>query len=170
VRTYRTLKPAQQVADSLSMTWLHQHALASAVAAVVIVSAVSAVVIVRGGITVAVASPQYETPSNSTTVTVDMTTQHHYGLADFKPQFAAQGITLRRVGVLSGITFYGDTPAGAVDDAFEVTVYPQRGKAMFDSSGPKPLYEARLGNLAVFYGGHDKAFAARVAAAVSAIR
>jgi hypothetical protein len=41
------------------MTWLHRHALASAVGAVVIVSAVAAVVIVRGGITVALASPQH---------------------------------------------------------------------------------------------------------------
>jgi len=41
---------------------------------------------------------------------------------------------------------------------------------MFGSSGPKPLYEARLGNVAVSYGGHDKVFAARVAAAVSAIK
>ena len=31
-------------------------------------------------------------------------------------------------------------------------------------------YEARLGNVAVSYGGHDKVFAARVAAAVSAIK
>jgi len=170
VRTCRTLKTAQQVADSLSMTWLHQHPLASAVAAVVIVSAVAAIVIVRDGIVVAVASPQYETPSNSTTVTVDMTTQHHYGLADFKPQFAAQRITLSRTGVLSGVTRYGDTRAGKVDDGFLITAYPKQGKVMFDSSGPKPLYEARLGNLVVLYGGHDKAFAARVAAAVSAIR
>jgi hypothetical protein len=152
------------------MTWLHQHALASAVTAVVIVSAVAAVVIVRGGITVAVASPQYETPSNSTTVTVDMTTQHHYGLADFKPQFAAQRITLMsRTGALTGVTFYGDTRADKVDDGLLITAYPKQGKVMFDSSGPKPLYEARVGNLVVWYGGHDKAFAARVAAAVSAI-
>jgi hypothetical protein len=170
VRTFRTLKPAQQVADSLSMTWLHQHALASAVAAVVIVSAVAAVVIVRGGITVAVASPQYETPSNSMTVTVDMATQHHYRLSDFKTQFAAQGITLRRTSVLSGVSRYGDTRIGKVDDGFLITAYPQQTKVMFGSSGPKPLYQTRLGNLDVSYGGRDTAFAARVAAAVSAIR
>ena len=51
-----------------------------------------------------------------------------------------------------------------------VTVYPKHAKVMFDSSGAKQLYEARLGNLAVSYGGHDKAFAAHVAAAVSAIK
>jgi hypothetical protein len=167
VRTCRTLKPAHQVADYLSMTWLHQHALASAVAAVVIVSAVAGMVIVRGGITVAVASPQYELPSS--TVTVDMETQHHYRLADFKSQFAAQGITLRRTSVLSGVSRYGDTRAGKVDDGFLITAYPQQTKVMFGSSGPKPLYETRLGNLDVSYGGHDKAFAARIAAAVSAI-
>jgi hypothetical protein len=170
VRACRTLKTTQQDADYLSMTWLHQHARASAVTAVVIVSAVAAVVIVRGGITVAVASPQYETPSNSTTVTVDMATEHHYGLADFKTQFAAQGIKLSRAGVRSGVSSYGDTRAGKVDDGFLITAYPKQGKVMFDSSGPKPLYKARLGNLWVWYGGHDKAFAARVAAAVSAIR
>jgi hypothetical protein len=151
------------------MTWLHQHALASAIAAVVIVFAVAGVMIVRGGVVVAVASPQYATDSNSTTVTVDMGTERHYGLADFKPQFAAQGITVRRAGTLSGVTSYGDTPAGKVDDGFLITAYPKQGKVMFDSSGPKPLYEARLGNLWVWYGGHDKAFAARVAAAVSAV-
>jgi hypothetical protein len=92
---------------------------------------VAAVVIVRGGITVAVASPQYETPSNSVTVTVDMATQRHYGLADFKPQFAAQGITLRRMNVLSGVSWYGDTRAGKGDDGFLITAYPQQGKVMF---------------------------------------
>jgi hypothetical protein len=51
-----------------------------------------------------------------------------------------------------------------------VTAYSKHGKVIFDSSGPRPLYEARVGNLAVFYGGHDKAFAARVASAVSAIK
>jgi hypothetical protein len=45
------------------MTWLHQHLLASAVAVVVIVSAAAAIVIVRGGITVALASPQYDPSS-----------------------------------------------------------------------------------------------------------
>jgi hypothetical protein len=152
------------------MTWLHQHALASAIAAVVIVFAVAGVVIVRGGVVVAVASPRYETPSNSTTVTVDMATERHYGLADFKPQFAAQGITVRRIGVLAGATRYGDRRKGTVDDGFLITAYPKQGKVMFDSSGPKPLYEARHGNLVVSYGGQDKAFAARVAAAVSAVR
>jgi hypothetical protein len=152
------------------MRWLHQHARAPVVGAVVIVSAVAAVVIARGGITVAVASPQYEASSNSTTVTVDMATEHHYGLADFKPQFAARGITVRSAGTRSGVTSYGDRRAGTVDDGFLITAYPKQGKVMFDSSGPKPLYEARLGNLWVWYGGHDKAFAARVAAAVSAIR
>jgi hypothetical protein len=39
-----------------------------------------------------------------------------------------------------------------------------------DSSGPKPLYDARLGNLEISYGGHDKAFAGRVTAAVAAIK
>jgi hypothetical protein len=151
------------------MTWLHQHALISTIAAVVIVSAVAVVVIVRGGITVAVASPQHAGPSNSGTVTVDMATQHHYGLADFKPQFAAQGITLRRANVLTGVTWYGDTRAGEADDGFLITTYPKQGKVMFGSSGPKPLYETRVGNLVVSYGGRDKAFAARVAAAVSAI-
>jgi hypothetical protein len=163
------LKTAQQDAEYLHMTRLHQHPLASAVTAVVIVSLAAAVVIVRGGITVAVASPQYATPSNSTTVTVDMATQHHYRLADFKPQFAAKGITVRRAGTLSGVTSYGDRRTGKVDDGFLITAYPKQGKVMFDSSGPKPLYEARLGNLWVWYGGHDKAFAARVAAAASAI-
>jgi hypothetical protein len=151
------------------MTWLHRHALASAIAAVLIVSAAVAVVIVRGGVVLAVASPQYETPSSSTTVTVDMATERHYGLADFKPQFAAEGITVRRAGTLSGVTSYGDRRTGKVDDGFLITAYAKQGKVMFDSSGPKPLYEARLGNLWVWYGGHDKAFAARVAAAVSAI-
>jgi hypothetical protein len=152
------------------MTWPHQHALAAAVAAVVIVSVVAVVVIVRGGITVAVASPQHAAPSNSATVTVDMATQHHYGLADFKPQFAAQGITLRRANVLTGVARYGDTRAGEIDDGFLITAYPKQGKVMFGSSGPKPLYETRRGNLVVFYGGRDKTFAARVAAAASALR
>jgi hypothetical protein len=169
VRAWGVLKTAQQDAEYLHMTWLHQHALASVITAVVIVSAVAAVVIVRGGVTVAVASPQYEMPSNSTTVTVDMATERHYGLADFKPQFAAKGITVRRAGTLSGVTSYGDRRTGKVDDGFLITAYPKQGKVMFDSSGPKPLYEARLGNLWVWYGGHDKAFAARVAAAASAI-
>jgi hypothetical protein len=141
------------------MGWLQQHLLVSIVVAVVIV----------GGTTLfVVALPRYH-PS-STTVTVDMATQRHYDLADFKAEFAAQGIPLRRVRVLSGIAGYRDARAGTVADAFDVTVYPRHGKVTFDSSGPKPLYHARLGNLTVFYGGHDKAFAARVAAAVSAIK
>jgi hypothetical protein len=141
------------------MAWLHQH---------VLVCVLVAVVLVSGGTLFAGALPQYH--ASSPTVTVEMATQHQYGPADFTAQFAAQGIALRRVRFLSGVTFYGDTPAGAIDDAFMVTVYPKHAKVMFDSPGPKPLYESRFGNLAVFYGGHDKAFAARVAAAVSAIK
>jgi hypothetical protein len=150
---------SQRFADHIGMAWLHQHVLACVLVAVVVVS---------GGMLFAVALPQYHPAS--TTVTVEMATQHHYGPADFKAQFAAQGIALRRGRVLSGIAFYGDVPAGAIADAFMVTVYPKDAKVMFDSSGPKPLYQARIGNLAISYGGHDKAFAARVAAAVSAIK
>ncbi|HEX3806696.1 MAG TPA: hypothetical protein VHV52_07940 [Gaiellaceae bacterium] len=141
------------------MAWLHQH---------LVLSIVGAVVLVSGATLFVVALPRYH-PS-STTATIDMATQHHYVLADFKAQFAAQGIPLTRVRVLSGITGYRDARAGTVGDALDVTVYPRHGKVTFDSSGPKPLYQARLGNLTVFYGGRDKAFAARVAAAVSAIK
>jgi hypothetical protein len=141
------------------MAWLHQHLLACVLVAVVLIG---------GGTLFAVALPQYH--ASSTTVTVEMATQHHYGPNDFRAQFAGQGIQLRRGHVLSGVAFYGDIPAGAIDDAFMVTVYPKHAKVVFDSTGPKPLYEARLGNLAVSYGGHDKAFAARVAAAVAAIK
>jgi hypothetical protein len=142
------------------MAWLRQH---------VLVCVVVVFVVVGGGVLFVVALPQYH--ANSTTVTIEMAKQRHYGAADLKAQFAAQGIALRRVRVLSGITDYADTPEGAVhDDGFMVSVYPKHGEVIFDSSGPKPLYEARFGNLVVFYGGHDKAFAARVAAAVSAIK
>jgi hypothetical protein len=141
------------------MAWLHQHVLLWVLVAVVLLS---------GGTLFAVALPHYD--ASSTTVTVEMATQHQYRPADFRAQFAAQGIALRRVRVVSGVSLYGDVPPGAIDDAFMVTVYPKDAKVMFGSSGPKPLYEARLGNLAVSYGGHDKAFAARVAAAVAAIK
>jgi hypothetical protein len=143
----------------MRMAWVHQHVLACVLVAVVLVS---------GGTLFAVALPHYH--ATSATVTVEMATQHHYGPANFRAQFAAQGIAVRRVRVLSGVALYGDVAPGAIDDAFMVTVYPKHAKVMFGSSGPKPLYEARFGNLAVSYGGHDKAFAARVAAAVAAIK
>jgi hypothetical protein len=155
----RALKTTQRFADHTGMAWLHQH---------VLVCVLVAVVLVSGGTLFAVALPQYH--ASSTTVTVEMATQHAYRPADFRPQFAAQGIALRRVRMLSGVTLSGDVPAGAIDDAFLVSVYPKHAKVMFDSSGPKPLYQARLGNLAVSYGGHDRALAARVAAAVAAIK
>jgi hypothetical protein len=91
------------------MAWLQQH---------VLVCVLVAVVLVSGGTLFAVALPQYH-PS-STTVTVEMATQHQYRPADFKAQFAAQGITLRRVRVLSGITDYADT-SGATARAASFT-------------------------------------------------
>jgi hypothetical protein len=153
------LKATQRFADHSSMAWLHQHVLACVLVAVVLIS---------GGVLFAVSLPQHH--ASSTTVTVEMATQHQYRPADFRAQFAAQGIALRRVRVLSGVTLYGDVPAGAIDDGFMVSVYPKHAKVMFDSSGPQPLYQARLGNVTVSYGGHDKSFAARVTAAVSAIK
>ncbi|MDQ1425013.1 MAG: hypothetical protein QOD72_2511 [Acidimicrobiaceae bacterium] len=140
------------------MAWLHQHVMACVLVAVVLV----------GAALFAVSLPQCH--ASSTTVTVEMATQHQYRPADFRAQFAAQGIALRRVRVLSGVTLYGDVPAGAIDDGFMVSVYPKHAKVMFDSSGPQPLYQARLGNVTVSYGGHDTEFAARVTAAVSAIK
>ena len=55
------------------MTWLHRHAVASVVASVVIVSVIAALVIVRGGITIALASPQHD-PSSA------IRTAPHWGL------------------------------------------------------------------------------------------
>jgi len=55
------------------MTWLHRPALVSAVAAVAVVSAAVAIVIVRGGITIALASPQHD-PSSA------IRTAPHWGL------------------------------------------------------------------------------------------
>ena len=116
----------------------------------------------------AVARPEYH--ARSTTITVEMATEHQYVAADFRPEFATQGISLRRVSVLAGVTHYGDRPVGSVDDGFLISLYPKNAKVVFDSSGPKPLYDARLGNLEISYGGHDKAFAGRVTAAVAAIK
>jgi len=64
----------------------------------------------------------------------------------------------------------GEDASPATSHRGSVSRVTAGSEVMFGSSGPKPLYEARLGNVAVSYGGHDKVFAARVAAAVSAIK
>jgi hypothetical protein len=141
------------------MTLLARHAVASAVVVIA--------VLVGAGFFV-VARPAYR--PHATTVTVAMTNEHRYSDSAVIAAFAAHGITLQPPRRLSGVRLYFDRRQGMTVDAFEVAVYAPGARVVFDSSGPRPMFDAHFANLAISYGGHDRAFAARVAAAAAEIK
>lgn len=114
----------------------------------------------------AFARPEYRPPG---TVTVDMAGQRHFSVAQVRHAFARRRITLVRRSTLRGTVFFGRASPPRVD-GFTVTVYDPRATVTFRSSHDSTVYERRVGNVDVFYGGDDRAFAARVEAAVEALR
>jgi hypothetical protein len=100
-----------------------------------------------------------------------MSSEPHYATTQVTKAFRAQRIRLIRRSSDHGTTWFADKPVGVQDDGFLVTIMNPHAKIGFISSefDAKPTYEKRIGNVLVSYGGHDSAFAARVAAAATAI-
>jgi hypothetical protein len=132
----------------------------------IVVALVSTVVAI-GAIFCGFARPALLT---SGSVTVKMATRHHYAPAVVRAAFAAQGIVLLRRNVTSdGTVNFSGAHRGHADDAFLVTLFGASAMVQFGNAAPKPLYDARFGNLNVTYGGINGAFLARVKAAVADI-
>jgi hypothetical protein len=142
------------------MPWLRTHLVAVALVAVAVVGTAGVFTLAR---------PTYD--PRVTIENVDMSFESHYTGAQVTKAFAAHGIGLIRRSSDHGTTWFADKPLGVKDDAFLVTIFNPHAKVGFGTSDsdPKPLYEKRVSNVMVGYGGHDSAFAARVAAATAAI-
>jgi hypothetical protein len=142
-------------ADVQSMTRLRAH-----LVAVVLATTATAAT----GAFLALARPQYHAPQDRR---IDLSSGPQNTTTGVERTFAAHGIRLRRTGGMPGAVMFTDVhPASKLDDAFLVTVWRPTAKLFDDGdSGPKPLYEQWVGNVNVFYGGRDHAFAARIAAA-----
>ena len=137
------------------MGWLQRHV---AVVAVVIV-ALSAT-----GAVFAFARPTYHAPRAKL---VDMTKQKHYTVPEIQRAFAGEGLHLRHVWHLTGMTFLATRRAGA--STFLVTIFDPTRTVDFGSGGSSVLVDRLIGNAEVFYGGHDARFAGRIDAAADAL-
>ncbi len=115
-----------------------------------------------------VATPRFQPPGNPHLV--NMASEDHYTDSEIRRAFAREGIALVLRNRIEGITFFGDRHASRVDDGFLVSKFAPNSTVSFNSSGPKMMFEKRLGNVDISYGGHDAALAARVAAAVAALK
>lgn len=141
------------------MLWVVRHGFAVALVVVALVST---------GAFFILATPRYDPPGD--TRLVKMANEDHYTGAEVRRAFAKEGLILFRRNRLSGIVFYGDKHPGERDDAFLVSLYPPTATVSFNTSGPKMLFDKRLANVEVSYGGHDQGFAARVALAVAELK
>jgi hypothetical protein len=139
--------------------WLRTHLVALAVVLTALVGMAGAFAFAR---------PKYQ--PRVSIQTVRMSSEPHYTAAQVTDAFAQQGITLLRRSSQSGTTFFADKRPGAKDDAFLVTVFSPGATVGFGTSDPKPLYEKRVGNVHVSYGGNSTTFAARVARAAANIQ
>jgi len=101
---------------------------------------------------------------------LDVAELHHYPLAEVKAAFAKQGLPLRYDNAPSEPLWLSSTPRPWSTDAFYVHyVASSTGRL---SWGPEydDVWEARLGNVRVHYGGHDDAMLARIKSAVDELR
>ena len=130
------------------------------VAVVVVAAAVCAV-----GAVFAFARPAYRPPK---TVIVHMAGERHFSVAQIRRVFAAHRISLVQRSTLRGTIFFGRRSPG--DDGFTLTLYAPQSTVGLGGSDDSGVYERRIGNVDVFYGGRDRGFAERVAAAVEALR
>ena len=143
------------------MSWLSRHLIA-----VVVVCVAAASV----GAVFAFARPTYHPTTDKR---VEMQGQRHYSVAEVKRAFAAHGIVFRhasRSGTAArGLTVLGDVKPGTRDDAFTVTLFGPESTVWFGPAAPQG-YDARLGNLVVYYGWTNRAFLAKVKAAVADLK
>jgi hypothetical protein len=137
------------------MRWVARHAVASAI--VVVASAVVAAVF-------AFDRPQVHT--TRTEEVVHMAGGRHLSRSQVVQAFAAQEIELQRSAKLGSGEIFSDRHAG---DSLTVTIFAADAVVHFATTGPKVAVEERIGNVEVFYGGKDKRFAHRIAAAAFAL-
>lgn len=97
---------------------------------------------------------------------LDVAELHHYPLAKVKAAFAKHGLPLRYDNAPSEPLWLSSKPGPWTTDAFYVNYVASRSGRL--SWGPEydDVWEARLGNLLVHYGGQDEAMLARLKAAV----
>jgi hypothetical protein len=142
------------------MTWFRTQLAAVGIVLLALVGAASVLTF---------AHPTYS--ARVTSKTIDMSSESHYTSGQVTKAFAEHGIRLIRRKGDHGTIFFADMSLDRKDDGFLVTIFNPQAKVMFGTgySAPKPLYEKRVGNVMVGYGGHNATFAARVAAATEAI-
>jgi hypothetical protein len=100
-----------------------------------------------------------------------MANRKHYSVTQLRQAFHDEGIELVRTATLGdGTVVFTDGHPGKVDDAFLITLYGRNATLMLDTTVPHPpLYWRQEANVMVSYGGHNKAYASRVAAASDAL-
>jgi hypothetical protein len=146
--------------DTKYMSWARGHLLA--VSLVLVAAACT-------GAAFAFARPGYH--AQVTEQAIDLSSGKHYTTSVVRDAFAAQGLRLTPTsGTLPGAKMFTDShPGSTLDDAFLVTIWKPTATVYVGTTGPKALYEKWVGNVSVSYGGHDRSFAARVAAAADSL-
>ena len=138
------------------MEWVQRHVAAVGLVALAL-SATAAVF--------AFARPAYHPPR---TRLVDMAHEEHYTVPEIQRAFAAEGLHLRHVWHLDGMTFLATKRAGR--STFLVTIFPPVKTVDFGTTRDSAiLVDHLVGNAQIFYGGHDEQLAARIEAAAHAL-
>jgi hypothetical protein len=142
------------------MPWARTHLLA--------ISFVMVAVACTGAV-FAFARPGYH--AQATEKLIDVSSGTPFTVGAVRNAFATQGLRLIPTsGTFPGAKMFTDShPASRLDDAFLVTIWKPTARVYDDATGPKPLYEKWIGNVNVYYGGHSRSFAARVAAAADSL-
>lgn len=105
--------------------------------------------------------------------TVDLSKPPHHSVSDVRSAFAGEGIRLTSAGhdSISATTTLGLGPLPWDDSDLWVTVFPQKGVlGIGHGEWEKSIFEQRLGNVLVHYGGTDADLLEQVKRAVTTLR
>jgi hypothetical protein len=103
---------------------------------------------------------------------VDLAKERHYTVSDVRAAFAGEGIrfTAVRRAPDSSMTWLGFGPWAWSDEDLYVQVLPEKGVVgLGHGEWEERIYEERVGNVIVHYGGSDEALLAKVERAVATL-
>ena len=118
-----------------------------------------------------VARPRYEPAIEIEKV--DLAKVPHYSLADVRTAFAEQGIRFTRTvdDAGSDLTSLGIGPSPWDETGLWVTIFPEKGDlGIGHGEWERGIFEQRVGNVLVHYGGKDEETLAAVKRAVATLR
>lgn len=104
---------------------------------------------------------------------VDLAKERHVSVSDVRAAFAAEGIRLAhtKLDASSGMTWLGVRPSPGDEKDLYVTVLPEKGVfGLGHGEWEDGIFEQRVGNVLVHYGGADEKVLERVKRAVGSLR